>query len=269
MSISPVEIYLSSRYYTISLNSNKNDLSDLFFYFSQPIIRPDGYFMKLKVTSLTLPLSNYLVDSTNNSLIVNGTTYTVPQGNYNTSSLTTALNTLLSGVSTVSFSSTTNKFTFTSSPSITISSSSSMLSVLGLSSNTSVTGTSITSDLVCDLSGNSNIVYIDIPNVNTFNISSSSGRRTSIVKSIIVPVNQGAVLFYENMNDTHCYLQENMVNFLHIRLLGEDMSTLLKLNGVHWNMTLSITYVKMDDPVLPVTFKNYLLELKSTTNNNG
>lgn len=261
LTYSPIEIYLNSNYYNYRFNGNDN--SNLLFYLKTPISRPNGYFIKMKLSNLTLPISYYLIDTTNNSLIIGTTTYTIPSGNYNTTTFTTALNSLLTSIPIyVSFDESTNKFTFTGLSNFTISSSSTCLDIIGFSTGATSTLNTLTSDLVCDFSGKNNMIYFDVNNLSSFNISSSTGMRTSIIKSIVVDVQQAGVLYYENKTDACVYLQDNTISYLHIRLLEEDMETLLKLNGVTWNATIEMSFVRIPETIVGNDFTNYLVQLR-------
>lgn len=261
LTYSPLEVYLSSNYCDYLFNGTDN--SNLIFYLRNPIRRPTGYYIKLKLSNLTLPISYYLIDSTNNTLIIGSTTYTITSGNYNTTTFTTALNSLLGSIPIyVTFDASTNKFTFTGLSNFTISSDSTCLSIIGLSTGMTSTLYTLTSDLVCDFSGKNNMIYFDVANLTTFNISSVNGMRTSIVKSIVVDVQQAGILYYENKTDACVYLQENEISYLHVKLLEEDMTTLLKLNGTNWNATLEVSFVKIPETIVSSDFSNYLLQLK-------
>lgn len=261
LTYSPIEVYLNSNYYDYKFNGTDN--SDLIFYLKTPITRPNGYYIKLKLSNLTLPISYYLIDSTNCTLIIDNITYTITQGNYNTTTFCTELNSLLNSIPIfVSFDESTNKFTFTGLSNFQISNSSTCLSILGFSIGATSTLYTLTSDLVCDFSGKNNMIYFDVVNLSSYNISSYNGMRTSILKSIVVDVQQGGILYYENKTDASVYLQEQQINYIHVRLLEEDMNTRLKLNGITWNATLEFSFIKIPEVIKGTDFNEYLLSLK-------
>lgn len=258
---SPIEIYLNSNYYNYRFNGTDN--SDLLFYLKTPLRRPTGYYIKMKLSNLTLPISYYLIDSTNNKLIINDITYTITTGNYNTTTFLTEINDLLSGIPIyVTFNDSTNKLTFTGLTNFTISNSSTCLSIIGFSTGATSTLYTLTSDLVVDFSGKNNMIYFDVSNLTSFNMTSSTGMRTSIIKSIVVDVQQSGILYYENKTDSCVYLQEDTISYFHVRLLEEDMITLLKLNGITWNATIELSFIKIPETLLGNDFNDYLLKLK-------
>ena len=241
--LSPIEVYFSSAYADFYLNGEQ-DRSDVIFYFSDPIKRPLGFSMRVKVSSIVIPLSFTLINEDNDILVVNGTPYTLTHGNYNAVQLRTHLNTVLAGLGiTSTFNSITEKFTFTRASPFTFNSTSTCFLLLGFTDvdHPSVAN-SLTSDSVVNLSGAVNELYIDVPNISTLNLNSKTGQRTSIVKSIPVAASPGTVLFWENRTDSSVLIQDDVISFFHIRLLGEDLTTPVRFNSQDWNLTLEISF---------------------------
>lgn len=105
---------------------------------------------------------------------------------------------------------------------------------------------SLSSDTVINLSGQYNVLYVDISNILTTNLSSLTGRRTSIVESIPVTVPYGSVMYYEDKTTTYHSIQEDIISYIHVRILGEDMLTPVDFQGQNWNMTLEFEFEKSD-----------------------
>jgi hypothetical protein len=264
------QIYLNSKYANVYNNGTKK--SDLLFYFTTPIVRPIGMVMSLKIINATIPLNFGNVTSSNNTLVitkgVSTTTYTLDAGNYNALTFTTALSSLLSADGySVTYSTTTNKLTFTNASSFTINSTSTCLLLLGFESGSDTTsGTSLTSSYGCDLSGD-NVLYISFPSLTTQNLSSVSGTRSSIVRSALCNVAYGGILFLEETS-TATTIHADFISFLHVQLLGEDEATLIDMNNTDWQMTIEISF---SDEVIrpPVTtlfkdsYKQYIDQLHS------
>lgn len=68
-----------------------------------------------KILEAEIPFSYYVVNSSNNTFLLNGGTVTLPVGNYTATTLATALQSALGGGYTVTYSSQTQKFTITGS----------------------------------------------------------------------------------------------------------------------------------------------------------
>lgn len=272
MNYTPIELYLNSQNASFYVNGTTYN-SDMIFYFNQPIQKPNDYNFAIKVQSFVLPLSYYLVNSTNNKLTLLKssvtTSYTVPIGNYNITTLLTALNSLLASDGyTCSYSSTTLLFTIThSSLSFSLVSTSTIQKLIGFRTGTNYASTStvLTSPLVINLSGDNNMLYVDLTNIQTFNMSSRDGNRTSILKSIANTNREGDLLIWINQTDAKSYLQDEVLTFFHIRILGEDIYTPVNLNGQDWNMTLVVEIIPKENlsPLSSLDFKQAYSEYVS------
>ena len=251
----PQEVYLSSKFATLKINGDDN--SDMLFYFSTPIVCPLGYNMKLKLINFTFPIAFYLIDANNNALYINDVLITLTNGNYNASTLRTMLLTKLAGFS-ITYNTATNKYTFTNTSAFTFNSQSTCFILLGFLEGNSYSSVanSLTSSTVINLSGQYNMVYFDVPNFTTYNLSSGSGGRTTILSAIPVSVPPGGVVFWENTYDSHTVVQDDTISFFHIRILGEDLVSRVEFNGQHWNATMFIEFSKIVD-ITDTTMKTF------------
>lgn len=101
--------------------------------------------------------------------------------------------------------------------------------------------TTLTSPYVVNLSGIS-LIYIDLPNVSTSNISSkNNGGFTTIVKSIVQDVPYGGILSYVNNTNSAVIVADKYISFFRVRLLDDDYK-LLDLNGQNFTLTLELFY---------------------------
>jgi len=240
----------------------------MIFVISNPIVPPQGYNMVLRIKNFFMPLSMYIINDNNRTLIIDSITYLLPKGNYNASTLIPELESLLGVNYTITFTTITNKYTFTKSAGdFTIDGNSTCLNILGFESGVSITSTAsvLVSTYPVDFSGESTI-YIDIPNLKTFNVSSRTTLQSSIVKSILVDVPYGSLLYYENpVSSTGNIIQEDHISFLHVQLLGQDEITLLDLENGNWQMTLEIGFIeKTAQPTITTmrdVYKNYIESL--------
>lgn len=218
--------------------------------------------MKLRVSNFVFPLSFYIIDEQSNTLVINDIAYNIPNGNYTATTLLTAVKALLPNTFNITYDSIRNQYIFTNTSAFTINETSSCLVLLGFTEemdHVSV-GNSLTSDSVINLSGQYNMLYVSVPNIRTGNISSVTGRRSSIVKSIPVSSNIGSVMFYEDTTSTFCNLYEEVLQYINIRILGEDMLTSVNFQGQEWNMTLEVSFVKNEDQ-----YKNFTSMVKEIT----
>lgn len=258
-----IEIYLQSQYATKKMNDTNN--SDLLFLFTTPIVPPAGHNMTLKLKNLYIPVSFTIINSNNNTLTLNSVDYTITEGNYTAKQLATKIMDLVAGdepAFTVSFSSITGKYTFSSSDDFTIGGT--VDYVLGLEGETPSSSSELTSTYPVDLTGE-NVIFIDVKNLSTSNLLSSTGTTGSIIASVLVDVPHGSVLYYENRSESYFTIQQDHISFIHISLYGEDCATLLDLNNFDWSCCLQIGFEeKRSLPSLVNSFKDvYVQYLKS------
>lgn len=253
---SPIQVYLNSNTATDYLNGTSK--SDMVFYTNSPIVPPVNYNMTLKVVNLYVPISFTLINANNDVFIFNSHELKIPHGNYNATELQKVLTELVSPYDAtwgVSFYQPTNKYTFTSTLS-NFTLDGSCLYLLGFITAKSSSGLTLTSEVPINLTGD-NIIYLDIPNISTFNLSSASGSRTSIVGSVLVDIPYGSVLYFNDTSDTRFVVQEDHISFWHIKLVGEDQITPLDLNNLDWGLTLEISFVpKTFQPSFSQTYKD-------------
>lgn len=251
-----IEIYLRSQDATQIFNGSYN--SDTIFLFKQPIIVPNGYNMIFLLKKFNVPVGFYIIDDTNNQLYVNDVLYTISQGNHTAKTLQTELSSVLPSSFSISYDTIKNTYTFTNTTNFTFNSESTILRVLGFNKDTDVssTGNQLTSIYPIDLSGQ-NMLYIDVPNIKTFNLDSRTGLFSSTIASINSNVPYGNVLYYEDIGNSGSLLQEDNLSFLNVRILGEDGITLLNLQNNTWSMTFTISFIPKTDALVNTSNQNF------------
>ena len=75
--------------------------SDRIYYFNEAVVAPVGCRILIGFTNMVIPNAIYNVNSTSNTIIISGVTYTITVGNYNASDLATAINTQISSIGSV------------------------------------------------------------------------------------------------------------------------------------------------------------------------
>lgn len=238
------EIYLDSQFATVNNTNGQN--SNVYFFLNAPISVPNDHDIVLRIDNFVLPISFFVINNQTNTLVVNSVSYTIPVGNYNAIDLKNEMDGLLATI-TVGFDENNNKFTFTSANPFTLNLTSTCFRKIGFSENVNHVAVLVgldyvlTSDFVCNLAGTS-LVYVDIPNLTTKNISSKNGGGyTSIVKSVVVDVPYGAILTYTNNTNSAVVLKEKYISFFQIRLL-DDQYELLDLNNQNFTLTLELFF---------------------------
>ena len=210
------------------------------------IVLPRAKTMYVSVQSASIPYSFYNVDGFNDTLIysVNGgsnVVITIPQGNYNTTSLRSYLSTVMTGF-TITYSSLNNTYTFTHSTSdFSFKSNSTCMEILGFEENITHNSTSkvLTSTCSINLFTIRNI-YIQSNNLMLSNINNATPNNGCILCSIPLTTGQFSIVNYFNTNNVKSRI-DNLRNFsaFHISLTDQD-GDILDLNGCHFSLTLQI-----------------------------
>lgn len=234
---SSVRVYLESNkaHYGIS-DSHK------VFRFAKPILAKEGHSITLSMIDMEMPISYYLINSNNDAVVVAGTTYTIPSGQYDAESLAKYLtaNTPL----TVAYDTVTNKYVFTGSGSFEQGTTAKDL--LGVDVGT-VIGT--VSPRQCNLGGVTN-VYVKVPNISLHNLD-SYGRQTQILSKVVVDESFGSVLHYSDYHtDFKNVLDDTHVESIEIMLVDTDNRSLGGSEGFHgipWSMTLVFDFIPTVD----------------------
>lgn len=237
----------TSRVFNVGSNSaikynNGSALSDIEvnfpnLTFKDKVVRE----ISLSVTHAEIPNSFYLVNSTNNKLVINSSTYTITQGNYNAISFQTAISSFLTGLGiSISFSIITNKYTLTSATSFTIQTTSTCQRFLGVGS-VALSGTSVTSPNVCNFLPLSRLLIRS----NAFGTQNFNGKdgSTNLILSVQNSSASGSLILWNN----YSLLKYDITHVDNLNVIDlsitDDTGNLLDFNGCDWFMTFRIEYV--------------------------
>lgn len=205
----------------------------------------------IKLLSVGLPLTNYIVDSTNNKIYFNdGTTdftATLSNGVYDSDSILSAIKTAMEatgygGVITVTYSDITLKFTITSTLNISLSwgtTENSAAYLFGFNNVNTINTATHTSDNVPHLSIPP-YIFIDI---DAFPIvtSTSNAETTSFI--IFSHYNSGSVSFHTQNTHYEIKLTNRIsqLQYFNVKLKYRG-GNILNLNGIDWQFLLEIDY---------------------------
>ena len=211
-----------------------------------PLIFPRNIAMYVSFQSAIIPYSFYNVDGFNDTLVYSvgggvNQVITIPQGNYNTTTLRNYLSSVMTAF-TITYSSLNNTFTFThSSSDFSFKASSTCMEILGFEENVihNSSSTVLTSTCSINLFTIRNI-YIQSGNLMLSNINNATPNNCSILCSIPLTSGQFSVINYFNTNNVKCRF-DSVRNFtaLQISLTDQD-GDILDLNGCHFSLTLQI-----------------------------
>jgi len=200
---------------------------------------PSNVNILLSLTGFNAPKSFYIVNDTNNVLDINGTEYTITEGNYNAYTILDSLNALNPDFS-FSYSRITAKINVSSTSTSAFYISGSILSILGFSETTSTTNGTLTSDQIVDFNG-INSLLIDIPNFSINNQNSWSGDTRNVI--VIVPVDNSNYINYLNPQSIRYVMQDIDLSSLIIKLT-DTAGNFLDFHNHDWTLCINIEYQK-------------------------
>jgi hypothetical protein len=194
-----------------------------------------------------IPASFYVINYTNNTLVINSVSYVLPLGNYNANTLITALNVLLPSY-TITYSNITNRYTFSNTTTFTINSSSSCRSIIGLGNTNS---TAILNLGVYTLVLPFSVNFIPIPRINLksnffrFNNFNSSDKSNDLFLSIQNNVNINSMIQYLNQTQIKFRVDDKNITSFTISICDDD-GNFINFNNQDTFITLQIDVEYID-----------------------
>lgn len=231
------KIFLSSQGQNKVVNSNTLN-TDITFYFD-PILLSNSevaHFV-LGLEQASIPVSIYMINNSNNGLVVNGITYTIPVGNYNTSSMQTFLNSVNSGIQFL-YISVSNQYQVTIDPTAPVVISGTASSILGFVAGTYANPHTFTN--VVNLTSTTGII-VQIENVTTTN-RDNSGKTGATLARIPITCAPLRILQYFNAFPFYSQIANRELTYFRIRLLNDDYTPLVLVGNPPWFMVIRIDY---------------------------
>lgn len=207
-------------------------------FFRDKVIRE----IMLSITHAEIPNSFYLVNATNNKLVVNASTYVITPGNYNAITFQNAIQPFLTGLGiTMSYSLITNKYTWTSGVAFTIQGTSTCQQFLGISTGGSLAGTNVSSPYVANFLPISRILFrSNAFNLTNYNQADGSNNLLLSVQNSSAP---GALVLYNNYSNLRYDITAlDSINVVDISVT-DDAGNLIDFNNCNWYLTFRIEYV--------------------------
>jgi hypothetical protein len=268
-------VYLDNHIITLNSNDatllNGTYLSNVFFAF-KGILKDDVNILRSYVTVLNaqIPVSFYVIDSTNNKLLIQKgintpILITIPIGNYNSGTLTTALTTAFTTATftdlTVAINTINGVLSFTSTSSYIIYSNangSTLSTILGVgTTDITVSGTSAL-PYPLNLLGKTKL-FINSNNLsNVAYTSKGNGFSTTIAT---VPVNvppYSLIQYICQVEQQKNVLTNRVLDGFDIEIVDQN-NQFINFNNVPWTITLVLSIEKMDANKFHIqSFDNYL-----------
>jgi hypothetical protein len=240
--------------HTIQLSSlkatQKNNgtyLSDVNFSF-QGLLKKNKNILSTRISVLhaQFPFTFYAINSNNNVIkyqIGTGTIYTsyIPYGNYNVTTLITALNyafSLNNVIFNMTFSQITGLITFSSSSLFTFfQTDNSILPVLGfLNNNYTSVSNSLTGIYPLNVLGPLNFqIYSN--QLITKNYNSVQGGQSTLLATIPIAVASWGLITYDNNTNIRNVLYNEVINNIDIQIF-DNYGYLVNFNNSDWEITL-------------------------------
>lgn len=206
----------------------------------------------LSVNHAEVANSFYVVNYTNDVIVINSIAYTIPRGNYNVNTFIAQLLLLLPVGFGITYSSITTKFTFTNTTTnFTINASSALSTinkVIGL-------GTADITSVALTLTLPYVVNFLPIPRINfrsnflKLNNYSSTDNSSDVFLSLQNNAPQNSVIYYTNQTNTKNLIQDrNITSFL--IYVTDDYNRLINFNNVDWYMTIQIDIEYLELPKL-------------------
>ena len=205
----------------------------------------------VKLISAQIPFSFYTCTEKNNKIKLSTAEapYSIPKGNYNVSSLKTALNTLLVGF-TVTYNETQAKFTITNNAgnafTIDPKTPNSARVVLGFSAGFSgASSPSVTSDNVVDVTGGLRCLYVRSSLMSNTVLTGSSAVSSDILAVVPITTNAGGVIMYTSPNPSSLlYTANKTLTHVDIKVTEEHSGDTVDMNGNHWTCEIEISFCR-------------------------
>lgn len=231
-------VNLSSRN-CVSKNGSKN--SQLYFSFPMLHKQKNIVFNTISVLHAEIPISWYAVNDNNNFFSSSLGNVTLTKGNYNANSFMNMFNSVNALGFTLSFSSSSAKFTLTHSTSdFTIFMATTCNEILGMERLTNYVSSS-KSLIFPYLANFLGITRITIKSdiITTDNIDSDRNGHSAILSSIPVNNGMGGMVLYNNVSNFKNLIDNFDMNYLDISFYDQN-DNLIDFNGVHLHLTLQI-----------------------------
>lgn len=258
-----VTAQLDTRYADIT-----NSEVDKIWYLRPPIEANPWENILVSLISFQMPNSMYIINSTNNKLVLTfdgygDITLTSPNSNYTADQLADWITDEMSaylgdvGVVVATFSYNTLKFTISSTTTnFYVSSDTTMYYEMGLTDDMDgASASTITSSDTLDLSGPYNI-YVKMNNLNIGNYVSNDAISNCIAQIPIDSI-QGDIIFYAPAEPIYYKVNARAINKIHMSLV-DGTNTALEINGVKWSCKLAFHYQNRRQEIFSTDF--YLQE---------
>src|ERR1700722_18358969 len=189
----------------------------------------------LSVLHCEVPNSFYIVNYVNNSIVVNSIQYTIPVGNYNANTLITALLALLPADFAISYSSTSNKYTWTNTTNFTINASNANCKINTVISIGTTDVSSVSLSLICPY----NVNFLPLSRLNfrnntfKFNNYNQADNSSNLFLSLQNNAPQQGMINYTNQTMLRYLIDDKALTTFVINIT-DDYGNFINFNNIDW-----------------------------------
>ena len=264
--LSSRQIYLQSG----NANYYLNGIGSALYFFNDVIVAPNDTTILISIVDAQIPMSYYTISSNKNTLDYTENSinysYSLDLGNTDAITLKSDLTTNLNNI-TCSYSSKTNKYSFTSSNSFSFNSSSTCFEFLGFSTGTHTAVLDgglykLISDNVVNLAGTKSI-YVASNLHNNSGLDTRTGSLSNVLSKIPVNTSSNGILKYTNKSNYKINISDKHINYIHI-MLEDDKREIIDFNGIDYSLTLQLDFIKTR---LHTEDKNFLFKHQENEKN--
>lgn len=263
--------YIDSRQINLSSDTadqylNDSFLSNVVFNMNGMLKNEDDIVMtQISINSAQIPISYYIVNYTNNTLVYKYhddpiTTIVFDTGNYNATSFITQFTSKIAHI-TPTLNKLNGKFTYSSNQIITFyHTGSTCFKFLGLDANTDYTGEDFVSPYPVQFQGITRLKIVS-NELSTYSMDSNTGNFSNTLATISVNSSAYGILLYENTSLYKPILRNRDNNSIFDIGILDDNDNFINFNNCSWRITLQLDITRLSnlmDRTFPTSNNNNL-----------
>lgn len=244
---SSAKIFLSTQGQNLVLNSTTLN-TDINFYFAPVLLaNADRSHLIIGLEQASIPVSINMLNAKNNTVTINGNTYSIPPGNYVIADVITLLNGYFNAFNvSFTYNANTNLVTIIATAGSFTINSTTMTKNLGFVAGAYTSPATMTK--VVNLTSTLGIV-IQLDNVQTNN-KDNSGSNGATLARIPITCTPTKILQYFNATPFFTQIANRELTYLRVRLLNDDYSPLELVGSPDWFIVIRVDFSEKNIPTM-------------------
>lgn len=238
------QIYLNSGLGDIYLNGSKK--SNIAFFFKDVLKNKNNTIeTRLSVVNAEFPISWYLINESNNNIIINNISYLFPVGNYNVNTFMLKWVEFFGNSWSIIYNKYTNIFTWSYSQGIFTfkDNLNSLLEIIGFKKGLEYTSSgNVLSALFPFNFLNISRINIKSSTFNLKNVDSNNKSESHIICSIPVNANNNSMIYYNNFSHYKSIIKNSHLQNIVIEIV-DDFDNYIDFHNLNWSISLQIDCV--------------------------